>query len=218
MRSKYALVMFLSFLYCLIFATDAFSGKADKIKEFTMSNIGSSKVTISWVTANRERAQIYYGEKYPFTGIAFDARGKKYKGKTHYMTITNLKPNTTYYYDIVSGGVKYNNDGTHYTVTTGPVLDPAVDSDIVYGMALTKNGKAPIEDAIVDIKLKDKDGVGTSGESQLCSTLPDAKGYWYVNLKNIRIKELDSYFDYTKDKDCLIANIRGCEGRIAQHK
>lgn len=218
MRKKYALAMFLLFLCCLIFVTDAFSGKADKINEVIVSNLSSGKFTISWVTTTQEKVQIIYGEKYPFSCKAYDVREEQYKGKTHYVTISGLKASTTYYYDIVSGGVKYDNNRAHYAVTTAMVLDPAIDSDIAYGQVFLKDGVTPAKDVIVDIKLKDKDGAGTSDESQLCSLLINDKGYWYVNLKNVRTKELDSYFDYTKNKDKLVVSIRGSQEGVVPHK
>jgi len=206
---KRVLAVFLSFLFCFILASEVKAGEAKKIGEVTVSNIGGSRVTLSWITAKKENAQIDYGDTDPFNKTAYDERGESYKGKTHHFTITGLKADTVYYYDIVSDGIRYDNNGRHYTVTTGPVLQPAIDSDIAYDRIFIKNSKRPVKDVIVDIKLKDGDGSGTSGQSQLCSSVVDDNGYWHINLKNVRTEDLSSYFDYSRKKDILIVETRG---------
>ena len=214
MKKKYILTAYFLFLSYLIFASDVFADEAKKIGEITISNIGSNRVTLSWITAEKENAQINYGTACPFQKTAYDAREKLYKSKTHYVTITGLKANTTYYYDIVSGGVLYDNNGMHYTVTTGPVLQPTIDSNIVYNQIFLNDGKTPAKDVIVDIRLKDSNASGTSNESQLCSLLVDDNGYWYIDLKNVRTEDSNSYFDYSENKDSLIIETRGPDAGV----
>ena len=216
MKKNYALAVFFSFLFCFISANEVFADEAPNIGEIAASNIGSNRVTISWITANKEDAQINYGTDCPFQNMAYDVRDESYKGKTHYVTITGLKADTTYYYDIVSGGVQYDNDGMHYTFTTGPVLEPAIGSNIVYNQIFLNDSKTPAKDVIVDIKLKDNNTSGTSGESQLCSLLVDDNGYWCINLKNVRTEDLSSYFDYSKNRDSLIVETRGPDAIVAK--
>lgn len=42
-----------------------------------------------------------------------DERGINYVDDTHHVTITGLKTNTLYYYDVVCGGVVDDNNGFH---------------------------------------------------------------------------------------------------------
>ena len=209
MKKHYALAVFFSFLFCFISINEVFADEAQKIGEITVSNVGSNRVTLSWITDAEENAQINYGTTCPFQNTAYDDRKKLDKSKTHYVTITGLRADTTYYYDVVSGGVQYDNDGTHYMFTTGPVLNPAIDSNIVYNQIFLKDGKSPAKDVIVDIKLQDNSTSGTGDESQLCSALVDDNGYWHIDLKNVRTEDLSSYFDYSKSKDSLIIEQRG---------
>ena len=211
MKKGYILVtLFLIVLYC-IFADAVL---ADMIKKPVVTNVSSDRFTVSWMTTASERAEIYYGMIAPFNDVAYDERGKSYKGESHSITVTGVKTTSTYYYDIVSGDIRYDNGGKHYMVTTGPVLSPTIDSDIAYDQVFQKVDtiKTPVKDAIAYISLEDKDGLGSSGKSQQCSSLINDDGYWHVDLKNIRTEDLSSYFDYTKSKDKLIVKLNDPEG------
>ncbi len=216
MKKNYALAVLFSFLFCFILSNEIFADETQSIGEITVSNIGSNRVTISWITTNKEDAQINYGTDCPFQDMAYDVRDESYKGKTHYITITRLKADTTYYYDVVSGGVKHDNDGMHYTFTTGPILEPAIGSNIVYNQILLNDGKTPAKDVIVDIKLKDNTISVTGDQSELCSAIVDDNGYWCINLKNVRTEDLTSYFDYSKTKDSLIVGTREPDAGITK--
>ncbi len=200
----------LIFISNIIYLNDVF---ANQPKNVAISNVRDTTFTTSWITDATEAGYINYGTTSPLGNTADDVRGEFFEGTTHYVTVTNLSPNTTYYYDIVSGGVTYDEGGLHYTMTTGPTLDPP-SPDTVYGLVFLSDGTTPAEGAIVYIKLRDNDGEGTTGESQICSSLVESTGFWSYGLGNVRIQTLDSYFEYSKSGDSLILEVKGPNGGV----
>jgi len=188
---------------------------ASEPRNIKISNISKDKFTVSWITDIQEGGRIAYGNTASLGNIAYDVRGESFEGITHYVIVAGLASNTAYYYDIISGGATYDNSGAHYTVTTGAILSPSADTDIAYGQVFLSDGITPAEGAIVYITLRDGDNAGTSGDSQLCSSLVGSAGYWYFNLKNVRNQALDSYFNYSGSGDKLVLNARGPNGEIA---
>jgi len=132
----YCFVRGIAFCGVIIFLIGyVFSGKASAVeKESVMvSNISSDRFTVSWANAARQTGMLKYGTT-PLLGDAvYDDYGKGHEGTMHYITITGLKPDTTYYYDTVSGEKVDDNGARHYTAGTGPSLAPSIGSDIVYG-------------------------------------------------------------------------------------
>jgi hypothetical protein len=189
----------------------AAAAAAETPQDVTQSNICKDRVAISWTTEEAALARINYGATAALGKTAYDERGTQSEGRTHYFYINGLSANTTYYYDIVCGEVVYNNDGAHYTVTTGPVLSPAADSDIAYGRVFLKEGAMRAEGSIVYVKLKDNSGSGTPGESQQFSSLVDWNGYWFVDLKNVKTESMSAYFEYS-DGDDLVVETKGTNG------
>lgn len=188
---------------------------ASEPKDIRISNLGSSKFTISWTTDVPEIAQINYGATTSLGSIAYDTRGNSFEGTTHYVTINNLSANTAYCYDIVCGGATYDNGGAHFNVTTPVFLSPQSGSDIAYGQVYLNGGAAFAEGSIVYIKLQDNNGQGTSGNSQLCSSLVGNTGYWSLQLKNVRNQALNSYFVYSTAGDNLALDAIGPDGGAA---
>ena len=207
-----SIILIVLFGFSSIFMNEVF---ASQPRNITVSNVGSSRFTVSWTTDIQESAQINYGTTSSLGNIAYDTRGSSFNGTTHYVTISELNSSTTCYYDIISGGVTYNNGGAHFTTTTGKFLDPAVGSDIAYGMVFLNGGSTPAEGTIVYIKLQDNDGQGTSGYSQLCSSLVGSTGYWSLQLKNVRNQALTSYFVYSAAGDNLTLDAIGLGGGAA---
>lgn len=194
-----------------IFMNEVF---ASQPRNITVSNTWSSGLTVSWTTDIQESVQINYGATPSLGNTAYDTRGNSFNGTTHYVTIGGLNSVATYYYDIISGGVTYNNGGVHFTVTTGASLSPAIGSDIVYGMVFLNDGTNPAQNAIVYIKLQDNNGQGTIGYSQMCSSLVGNTGYWSLELKNVRTQDLTAYFVYSTAGDNLTLDAIGPGGGV----
>jgi len=86
------------------------------------TDVSDTKFVVYWTTMDKVNGSIVYGTNtLNLNQNAEDVRGDVVDD-THYVTVSGLIPNTVYYYDIISGGVNYNNSGLHYNVTTGPTL------------------------------------------------------------------------------------------------
>jgi len=206
MKSFITLVLIL-FLSSAFLVDDVFADPPENIC-VNISYVNKDRFTVSWVTSTSKSSKIYYSTAEPLTNEAFDVRGELYVGTTHYVTVSGLEADTTYLFDIECGGNIYDNGTRHYSVTTGPVLPPAVGSDIVYGQVFLNGGTTPAEGAIVHIRLQDNDASGTSGDSQICTVIVDSNGYWFIDLKNVRTQALDGSFDYSASGDNLILEVK----------
>ena len=171
--------------------------EAPSISDLRITNVRDGSFTISWITNIVTTGEVRYGtDPNNLNQTGYDRRGAATSDDTHYVTLTGLYPNTTYYFDLVSGGVTDNNNGTHYTVTTGSTLEvPA--SNTKYGQVKKSDGTTAASGTIVYITLKDANGVGTLGQSAPISALVDNSGHWSTNFGNARTADLSQYFSYS---------------------
>jgi len=160
------------------------------------SNITDSGFTISWITTNPESGYIkYHTSSSTINNIAYDIRGSSFSGRTHYVEVTSLSPSTKYWFDIVSGETIYNNSGSHYSITLAPIPETPPPPPLTrYGKLLLHDGITYAENAIVYVIVKDNDGSGSAGQSQMLSCIVDENGYWVVDIGAIRKEDLSDYF------------------------
>ena len=211
-HNKLYIASFVTLIVALVSVAGVFAD--DVPKGVTQSNIYKDRFVVSWTTEDVTQAQINYGTTSALGNTVYDVRGQTSEGTTHYIQATGLAVSTVYYYDIVCGGIVYDNGGAHYTITTGPALSAPANSDIAYGQVFLDDGVTPAKDSIVYVKLRDNNGTGTSGDSQLFSYLVDYNGYWYMDLKNIKTTSLSAYFDYSSG-DNLVITTKGTNGGTA---
>lgn len=79
-----------------------------------VTDLQQTQFTLSWKTALPTSCYVNYGITTSPGSVASD----NIVGQNHSVTIDNLQPDTTYYFDIVSNGVVDDNHGQHYTVKT----------------------------------------------------------------------------------------------------
>jgi len=103
------------------------------ISDVRTTNVRDVSFTVSWITDVDADGEVHYGtDPANLNQIAYDVRGAGTSDDTHYVTLQALVPNTTYYFDLISGGTTDDNDGAHYSVATGPTLG-LPGSDTIYG-------------------------------------------------------------------------------------
>ena len=176
--------------------------------EVRVTNVRDTSFTVSWLADVETVSEVRYGtDPANLNQTAYDDRGAGTSDDTHHVTLQGLTPETTYYFDVVSGSTTDDNGGAHYSVTTGPLVDlPTVDT--IYGQVFKEDGTTLAEGTIVYITLRDADGGDSSGEAAPLSALVDSSGYWYTNLGNARTADLSGYFDYT-DGDWVLLKAQG---------
>lgn len=160
--------------------------------------------TVSWLTDLDAPGEVHYGtDPNNLNQTASDLRGAMTSEQTHYVRVENILPNTTYYFDVVSGNTTDNNNGSHYSLTTGDTLG-VPSSDTIYGPVLQADGSTPAIGSLVYITLEDNNGTGSPAQAAPLSALvTDQNGLWYTNLGNVRSADLSSYFNYSAAGDKL---------------
>lgn len=169
---------------------------APMISHIVITNVRDVQFTVTWRTDVAATGTVHYGTTVALGSTANDDRGPATSSNTHHVTVAGLAPNTTYFFDNLSGATTDNNGGSHYSVTTGPTLSlPA--SDLVYGQVYKSDGTTLAEGAIVYLYLGDGNSAGSTGNSSTMSSLVDASGYWFFNLGGTRTSNHASAFTYS---------------------
>ena len=198
--------LFLTILFILSFVltTSPASSAVLILSDLRITKITEQSLVVSWITGAETTGEIHYGTTTEDLGqIALDDRGASTNDDTHYVTLSGLQPDTTYYFDVYSNGAVDNNGGSHYTATTGPTIG-IPSSEIVYGQVFLSDGTTPAEGCIVTITLEDANGAGDTGQAAPLSSLVESSGYWQANLAESRVPDLSEYFEYSSSGDNVL--------------
>ena len=183
------------------------------IAEVKVTNVRDTSFTVSWSTDVIATGWVNYGTSPALGQTAYDDRGAGTIGESHHVTLQGLSPQTTYYFEVVSGAAVDDKRGSGYRVTTGRTLGLPT-SDSIYGQVFESDGVTPAEGAIVYITLRDADGTGSSGEARVMSALVGGDGWWQANLGNARLADGTGYFTYSAVGDAVVLVAQGPAGRF----
>lgn len=169
-------------------------------KQVKISNVTDSSFSVSWITDSQTSGFVNYGPNEDLIFTAEDDRdqisGKVDSFLVHHVTIRDLKPATTYFFEIESGGETFDNNGESYQVTTAPTIQaPAPANDVAYGSIISQNG-SPMEGVIIYLSLPNASPL---------STLTKTSGNWVIPLNLGRSTDLSSWASY--DKEATIEEI-----------
>lgn len=198
------LVLFVSIFLTSFFIQKqtVFFGRAapdETPQNIIVSNITDNSFTVNFTT-NAPSTSAVSGEgggKSPF--LVYDIRDKNGQNgeyESHFITVSNLSPNTTYTFSILSNGDTYLNNGQKYLVKTGPVIEPSLGEQKLSGKVLSSDGSAA-SGAIVELM---------APGAQIVTTLSDAEGKFAFYENAVRNESLDkSYiFDASKNAEVKI--------------
>ncbi|MEW6606442.1 MAG: fibronectin type III domain-containing protein [bacterium] len=188
-------------IFLLLTNLESYGATPQKVK---VSNIRDTQFTISWITDVPEIGRVNYGTYSALGETGYDDEGSQSLSSIHYVTIIKLTPQTTYFYQIISGTLTMEMS----SVTTGISILP-VGSDVAYGQVFKEPGNPLNKGGICYLRLKDIDGLDSKGDSQLVSTLVDENGYWSMELVNIREANLKNLFKYSNVMDKLYIYVEG---------
>jgi len=165
-----------------------------------VANLTDTSFVVAWRSSEKEEGYVRYGtSKTELDNEMIDSRDtltNKGKYYSHYISSDRLSPNTTYYFEIHSGGKIYDKGGSKYSVTTLPTLSTAPAFDMRTGKVLNAPDSS---DWVVIFKIIDNDSKGTSGSSGYLATLPDAHGSWTLVVGDARSSDGSSYFLFSDD-------------------
>lgn len=96
------------------------AGSSPVPKEVKILNVTPTSFAVSWLTDKPANGAIIL-KGVPTEKIFFDDRLKTYTPNSlfsdHYVTLSNLTPGKTYFFIILSGKERYNNQGRDYQIT-----------------------------------------------------------------------------------------------------
>lgn len=188
--------------------------------EVRITDVRDSSFTVSWITQDEVTGAIHFGTAPgDLDQIAYDVRGDNLSDELHYVKVDGLPvANTTYFFDIHSGGVIDDNGGNHYTVTTGPTLDLTIPGDTIYGLVLQADGETAVKQCVVYITLSDNNSNGSSGMSATMSNMivQADSGHWYTKPTNALIPDLDGYFVSAGGDNVVLDAQCGRDGTASQ--
>ena len=164
----------------------AYAGAA--IVDINVSNATSAAATISWITDDEATGLVHYSTHPALSNYltAYDARGEAFEGYTHYVEITGLNKETTYYFEVISGGEVGDNNGNYYTLRT--MKEALYTPCTLYGFVKHSND-TPAVDAIVYLRL-----IHAGVESYYLSKLIPSNGSFLFDMKAARSKNTNTVF------------------------
>jgi hypothetical protein len=168
-------------------------------------NLTDTGFTVIWLSEVKEQGYISYGTAATsLSSEASDERdGLTNKGTyyVHSVSLSRLQPDTSYFFEVVSGEDTYNNNGSKYKVKTFSTLNSPPPFQSVTGVI---NGIPDHNEAVVVAYIKDEDDSGSQGESNKVSTLVDDNGKWILSIADSRVQDGSSYFEYTSGDSMYI--------------
>ncbi len=141
------------------------------------TNVSDNSFTVSWTTTDESAGSISFWEEGKEPTTALDDRDKPDaigRYKTHHITIQKLKSSTKYLFKIQSGKSSFDNNGSNYSLITGPTIETflSVDSPLIEGSVANEDGSAG-RDILVYINIE---------EAAPLSTFTSSKGLWKTSL------------------------------------
>ena len=173
-------------------------------KNIRTSNLSGTSATISWVTEGATSGFVSWGESQKSLSNIEKESETDQKFFTHSITLTGLKPGTTYFYNINSEGSNFDNNGVPWQFATGPQLSANQNSNPVTGSVLTSSGQ-PSKRALVYID------VG----GYLLSTLTSDAGNFVLQLANIRTSDLKQLLQINNSQTLLTVSVQAEGGETA---
>lgn len=152
-------VIFTGFgLYYFLGQASGSQASRKPLTEHKIVNLSFNQAGVYWQTEEAEPGWITYGEMPDkLDKTASDPRYKKDKepAHLHLVTLNNLKPGTTYYYEIVSEeGIYQQEDGAPFSFTTTDQFNLIGASKPAYGKVTEPTGD-PAVNALIFITHKD---------------------------------------------------------------
>ena len=159
---------------------------APKISNIRESNQTAKAIVISWTTDVNSTGEVRYSTNSSLStySVKYDYRGSDYQTTLHYVKLSDLTPNKTYYYEVVSSTpdktTTDDNGGNYYSFTTTHTLQSSTPQKSILGRVYKSDGSTPAAGAIVFVNV-----TTASGEQSYPLSCPVASdGYWTVFADN----------------------------------
>lgn len=170
------------------------AGPTSVPKNVKIVNRGSNSLTVTWISDVPVTGFVKYSDNpaklsLPAGDIRDQVAGNTTQYTTHYVEVTGLTPDKTYYFEIGSGSVMYNDSGKPYQVRTAPTA-PLPTEDVMSGKILNASSVG-VGGALVYIEMTGAETLGAITKND---------GTFRVALSNVRDKT-GKYITYDKSKE-----------------
>lgn len=172
----------------------------DEPENIQLSNITDTSFTITYTTDKPTLGSIRFGQNPAALDQNYLEDRNKYSQelnnyKTHSISVDSLNPDSTYYFEIISGDVTKSNNGYPFNVKTALSISSNSSSNgQISGNAVNPDGSIPAG-AVVIVEING---------AQKISSLLDENGKFNISLNNLRTEDLTNYFEVN---DNSLANI-----------
>ncbi len=162
-------------------------------KNIIVSNVSDNSVSIYWQTDKPTSGFITAGTTSTLGSTFHDDRDSKntQNYQLHFVTLSNLTPNTLYYYRIKSGSIAHPWEETLSFKTLSPL--PAVDQQPLVGTIFNSSGQ-PAPEAIITLD---------DPQIQKAAAITRKDGNFILSLTSLRDKTMTQTFDLTQLKTPL---------------
>lgn len=161
-------------------------------KNIQVSNIADTSFTVSYTTDEKVIGAVAYGTDDKVGSLAPDERettSKASEQHIHSFTIKALKPNTNYFFTVLSGTETFSDGSTPYTTKTGGFIAAAVTNPtVIKGKVTLEGGSIPTEGIVY----------ASTSDSQLLSAILQPDGSYSIPLNGLRTKDLSSFATLTE--------------------
>lgn len=175
--------------------------------EIKITNLTDNGFTVSWITSAEVNGSVNFGEDESLGNIALDDRdqvsSETTASSTHHVTLRYLKPQTDYYFKIISASDTFDNNGRPYVVTTAPVIEGSSQLLNPAHGTVQKSDQTPADGAIVYLSLPN---------STLLSTIVRSSGNWLITLSTARTADLVNFITTQGNEKMEIFVQAGKEG------
>ena len=169
-------------------------------QDVRVTNISENTFTVSWLTNAKVNGFLVWGKENVLENVT--GNNPPDFEMVHTTTITNLSPSATYSFNIISGGLEFDNSGKPWEIKTASQLSPPKHSQIISGSVTTDTG-SPTPQALVLVS-------GTNLSP--LSTVTSQDGSWFIPLSISRTEDLLSYFEFDSEDELTIFVHAGVEG------
>lgn len=172
-----------------------------------ITNISDASFTVSYTTEDKVIGTVQYGQDPAnLENLVLDDRDQLSQSVSEYyvhsITLKDLAPESIYYFNIISGGETYLNNGSPFNAKTGALIekDP-LNVEPLSGKVILPDGSNVI-DALVYFSLNDA--------QQLSAVIKD-DGNYTIPLNTLRNDSLNDFVEIDKNE---IINIEVTSGNL----
>ena len=165
-----------------------------------VTDLTDGSFVVSWTTDIASDGKVTWGASKPPTTIVTDTVAST---TTHWVKISGLSANSTFYFQVSSGATVDNNSGAYYQATTGSTLSLPSPGKSVWGYMYQNDGTTSVPNAIVYLQIQNNNSSGSQGSSQWVTKRTDGAGVWSYDIVNVRTSDLSAYYTFTNGDDNL---------------